>query len=159
MYFELHSFSQWNFFANEVQAKTTTGHLQTTHRQMGNTVLLSLPHKFAQTVYQENPTWALFQALTPIQSPGFVPSDYQQALDSVHYPLDTALRAKPHLFLQTDVLQKKQPQCGHIQPFLCSSKLEEPFHVIANEATMSFMLYKNNSCITTFLLQYSFWKM
>lgn len=43
----------------------------------------------------------------PIQLPGFVPSDYQQALDSVGYPPDTALRAqlallmftaKPHIF-------------------------------------------------------------
>lgn len=37
----------------------------------------------------------------PIQPPGFVPSGYQQALNSVHYPLDTALRAKPQ-FLQTE---------------------------------------------------------
>lgn len=26
-------------------------------------------------------------------------------------------------------------------------RMKEPFHVIANEATMSFMFYKNDSCI------------
>lgn len=57
------------------------------------------------------------------------------------------VHSKTSWFCKHDVLHTKQPQCGHIQPFLCFSKLEEPFHVIANEATMSFMFYKNDSRI------------
>lgn len=157
MYFEItFFFLSETLVANEVQTNNSTDYLQTTHRQTGNTVL-SLPHKFVPTLYQKNPARVPVQAPWSIQLPGFVPSDNQQALDSAHYLLGTALRSRLASFrftAKTQVLanrwfyKRNSLNVGMYSLFCVCLKVGGtiPYNCV-NQAIMSFMFYKNDSCV------------